>query len=90
MNHITHLKNTFSSVSKNQWFGLVIAVIGSTLAWIKLVFLISPLKGKKIIITKYQYYALFIGWIITTFGWLKVLALVDPLNNKIVCNCKCN
>ena len=48
MNHITHLKNTFSSVSKNQWFGLVIAVIGSTLAWIKLVFLISPLKGKNL------------------------------------------
>lgn len=85
---IEHFIKTFHSISKNQWLGLFLALIGSTLAWIKLIFIISPLKKNKPTITKYQIYALFIGWIITAFGWAKYLAIADPLNNKKECDCK--
>ena len=92
MNHFKHIKKSFKSISRNQWIGLVIAIIGSTLAWVKLVFIVNPAKNNKIKITRFQYYALFIGWVITSFGWMKLLALVDPLNNTVntKCNCKCN
>tara|TARA_B100000674_G_C37750922_1_gene873358 strand:- start:125 stop:388 length:264 start_codon:yes stop_codon:yes gene_type:complete len=83
-----HLIDTFNSISHNQWLGLFLAIIGSTLAWIKLIFIISPLKKNKPKIGKYQIYALFIGWLITTFGWAKYLAIADPLNNKKNCICK--
>ena len=84
----THLLNTFNSISLNQWIGLFLALVVSTLAWIKLIFIISPLKNNKPKIGKYQLYALFIGWLITTFGWAKYLAIYDPLNNKKMCNCQ--
>lgn len=82
-----HLIKTLKSISHNQWFGLCLALIGSTLAWIKLIFIISPLKNNKPKIGKYQIYALFIGWVITAFGWAKYLAIADPLNNKKGCEC---
>ena len=85
---IAHFIKTFDSISMNQWLGYFLALIGSTLAWIKLIFIISPLKKNKPTITKYQIYALFIGWVITTFGWAKYLAIADPLNNKKECDCK--
>ena len=83
-----HLIKTFHSISPNQWLGLFLAIIGSTLAWVKLIFIISPLKNNKPKVGKYQLYALFIGWIITSFGWAKYLAIADPLNNKKNCNCE--
>ena len=83
-----HISKTINSISQNQWLGLFLALIGSTLAWVKLIFIISPLKKNKPKVSKYQIYALFIGWVITTFGWAKYLAIADPLNNKKQCNCK--
>jgi len=85
---VNHLYKTYNSISKNQWFGLMLAIIGSTLAWIKLIFIVNPVKKNKIMnVNRYQIYALFIGWLITTFGWAKYLAIVDPINNKKDCNC---
>tara|TARA_B110000858_G_C17382897_1_gene284585 strand:+ start:115 stop:363 length:249 start_codon:yes stop_codon:yes gene_type:complete len=77
-----HLSNTFNSISTNQWFGLLLALLASSLAWVKLIFIISPLKNNKPNIGKYQIYALFISWIITVISWAKYLAIVDPINNK--------
>lgn len=84
-----HLLKTFQSISLNQWFGLVLAIIASTLGWLKLVFLVSPKKNKNPELGRYQYYALLIGWLITIILWARIIAIVDPLNNETVCNCNC-
>jgi hypothetical protein len=86
---VKHLLKTFKSISINQWFGLVLAIIASTLGWLKLVFIVSPKKNKKPQVGRYQYYALLISWLITAILWARFIAIIDPLNNKTVCNCKC-
>jgi hypothetical protein len=86
---LKHLLKTFKSISINQWFGLILAIIASTLGWIKLVFIISPKKNKKPQLGRYQYYALLISWLITVILWARFIAIIDPLNNANVCNCNC-
>ena len=88
---VKHLIKTFKSISINQWIGLLLAIVASTLGWLKLVFILSPppKKNEKPQIGRYQYYALFISWLITVIAWGRIIAIVDPLNNKPVCNCKC-
>lgn len=87
---VKHLLKTFKSISINQWIGLVLAIIASTLGWLKLVFIVSPpKKNKKPQVGRYQYYALLISWLITAILWARFIAIINPLNNKTVCNCKC-
>ena len=89
---MNHIKKLIENIPLNQWIGLFFALIASTLAWTKLIFIISPLKGNKPKVGKYQIYALLIGWVITFILWGRLLAVIDPLkNNKNDnCNCKCN
>lgn len=84
-----HLIKTFKSISVNQWLGLLLALVASTLGWLKLVFIVSPTKKKSPQLGRYQYYALLITWLITVILWGRILAIIDPLNNKTVCNCNC-
>ena len=86
---IDHLIKTFKSISINQWLGLLLALVASTLGWLKLVFIVSPTKKKNPQLGRYQYYALLITWLITVILWGRILAIIDPLNNKTVCNCNC-
>ena len=83
-----HLKETINSISINQWIGLILSLIASTLAWLKLIFIVGPSKNNKPNIGKYQLYALLIGWVITFIVWARLLAVVDPLNNNKKCDCK--
>ena len=82
MNHFIHLKKTFIKISYNQWIGLLLSLIASTLAWLKLIFIVGPQKNNKPKIGKYQIYALLIGWLITMILWSRLVLIVDPLNNK--------
>ena len=89
-----HFKKTFNSISKNQWIGLLLGYLASTLLWLKLLLIIDPLKSNKknknFSISKLQIYALLIGWLITTIVWAKALMIIDPMNNKDSNNnCKC-
>ncbi len=85
---MNHFNKTLNAISRNQWFGLFLGQIIAILAWTKLVFIISPLKGGKIKIGKYQVYALMIGMFISLIAWAKLLSIVDPIKNE--CICKCN
>ena len=88
---MNHIKKWIENIPLNQWIGLFFALIASTLAWTKLIFIISPLKGNKPKVGRYQIYALLIGWVITVFGWSKLVSVVgnDSMNNG-KCNCNCN
>ena len=90
-----HFKKTFNSISKNQWIGLLLGYLASTLVWLKLLLIIDPLKNnnnkknikiKKFSVSKFQIYALLVGWLITTIVWAKALMIIDPINNKIFDN----
>ena len=82
-----HFTKTFNSISKNQWIGLLLGYLASTLVWFKLLLIINPLTSKnknkiKFSINRLQIYALFVGWLITTVVWAKALMIIDPINNK--------
>lgn len=78
---MNHLKNSIKKISYNQWIGLLLSLIASTLAWLKLIFIIGPQKNNKPKIGKYQIYALLIGWLITMILWFRLVMIIDPLNN---------
>jgi len=77
-----HLIKTFKNISLNQIYSLIFTLIASTLAWIKLIFIVGPTKNKKPYIGKYQIYALLIGYLIAIIYWLRLILAIDPLNNK--------
>ena len=86
-----HFTKTINSISKNQWIGLLLGYLASTLIWLKLLLIINPLTSKNknknklnFSINKLQIYALFIGWLITTVVWAKALMIIDPINNKTI------
>ena len=84
-----HFTKTFNSISKNQWIGLLLGYVASTLVWLKLILIINPLKNKNknkidLSINRLQIYALIVGWLITTVVWAKALMIIDPINNKYI------
>jgi len=86
-----HFSKTFNSISTNQWIALLLGYVASTLIWLKLILIITPLQSKnknkgkkKFSIDKLQIYALFISWVITTVVWCKALLIIDPINNKTI------
>jgi hypothetical protein len=89
---VNHFQKTFYAISYNQWIGLLLSLIASTLTWLKLVFIVNGSKKNSPKFGKYQIYALLIGWVITFILWGRLLAVIDPLKNNQNdnCNCKCN
>jgi len=84
-----HFTKTFNSISKNQWIGLLLGYVASTLVWLKLILIINPLTNKNknknkidLSVNRLQLYALVVGWLITTVVWAKALMIIDPINNK--------
>lgn len=77
-----HFINTLKNISTNQYYSLVFSFIATTLMWVKLIFIVGPIKNKKPFIGKYQIYGLFIGYLITILYWLRLILAVDPLNNN--------
>ena len=82
---MNHFNKTLNSISQNQWIGLFLGQTIAILAWTKLVFIISPLKGGKIKIGKYQVYALMIGMLISLVAWAKLVSIVDPTKKACIC-----
>ena len=79
---MNHIIKTFNNISINQYYSLLFSIIAATLAWLKLIFIVGPIKNNKPFIGKYQLYGLLMGYLIAIIYWFRLILAVDPLNNN--------